>query len=480
MQFPHAAVLSLIVASSALAAEPLRLQALVPTSGSGAEHVLDTDVATGWRPEGDPVDEGLVLRWEKPAAFEHVLVKACPGATPLAIEVQVNGETYCDPETSPAMEAECGFPEQKARALSIKVVRAGPRPAAACVGTVQLFNNGTPLELLAPRSVEGTIQASSVLEPTAAHAPGFLFDGRLDFGWAEGAKGPGLGESLTVTLAAPIELTAIELWNGHQSSPEHFRKNARASRLSLSMDASPPVPLTVKDVSGEQVLKLPRPLKGSTLRVKVDKAKAGPKFPDLVLSELLLVDSQGPFTVRTPELEQQRKQLLAQVAGTGLEKLVDGRWSKRCEAEAYVVRTLKLRGNRSFLFHDVVAETGKNSGEYDETVEGTWIVKKVEAPWATVELLGRRHRFDTELKMVAGEWEFQEVESLRTGSGTLEIARVADLGEQAFQQLVAEWAKGPQRQVVDCVGKPGHTYADLVASEAFFIRGKAVTELLSR
>jgi hypothetical protein len=36
-------------------------------------------------------------------------------------------------------------------------------------------------------------------------------------------------------------------------------------------------------------------------------------------------------------------------------------------------------------------------GEYDETVEGAWVVKKVEAPWATVELFGRRHRFDTVL-----------------------------------------------------------------------------------
>jgi hypothetical protein len=55
-----------------------------------------------------------------------------------------------------------------------------------------------------------------------------------------------VGEWLTVTLSEPIELTAIELWNGHQRSQEHFRQNARASRLSLSVDGSTPVPLTVK------------------------------------------------------------------------------------------------------------------------------------------------------------------------------------------------------------------------------------------
>jgi hypothetical protein len=34
--------------------------------------------------------------------------------------------------------------------------------------------------------------------------------------------------------------------------------------------------------------------------------------------------------------------------------------------------------------------------------------------------------------------------------------------------------------VVDCVGQQGHAYKDLVASEALVIRGKLVTELLSR
>jgi hypothetical protein len=478
MKARDVAVLSLILAGSALA-EPLRLKALVPTSGSGVENVLDADVTTGWRPDGDPVDEGLILRWEKPATFEHVVVKSCPGAPGLAVEARVNGETYGDPEKAPSMEAEVGFPEQKARTLVIKVVRAGVG-SAACVGSVQLFINNVPLELLAPRGVEGSIQASSVLEPAAAYAPGFLFDGRLDFGWAEGAKGPGVGESLTLTMAEPLELTALELWNGHQRTEDHFRKNARASRLSLSVDGGKPVALNVKDGVGAQVLKLPRPLKGRTLRLKVDKAKAGSKFQDLVLSELLLVDAQGSLTVRTPELEQQRKEFLAQLAGTPLEKIVDRRWRKRCEPEAYVVRDLKLRGNRSFFFHDVVAETGQTKGEYDETMEGAWVVKKVEAPWTTVELFGRRHRFDTTLEKVAGDWEFLELESQRAGGGTLEIARVADLGEQAFQQLVSEWAQAPQKQVVDCVGKPGHTYADLVAADAFFIRGKVVNELLSR
>ena len=54
------------------------------------------------------------------------------------------------------------------------------------------------------------------------------------------------------------------------------------------------------------------------------------------------------------------------------------------------------------------------------------------------------------------------------------------MDEKAFQQLVAEWSKGVQKSVVGCVGKKGNTYPELVAADAIFVRGPAVTELLSR
>ena len=39
-----------------------------------------------------------------------------------------------------------------------------------------------------------------MLAPSDAYHPGYLFDGRLDFGWVEGVKGPGIGEPTVLTL----------------------------------------------------------------------------------------------------------------------------------------------------------------------------------------------------------------------------------------------------------------------------------------
>ena len=97
-------------------------------------------------------------------------------------------------------------------------------PAEACLSEIRLLSNGKPLALQPPRGVSGRIQASSVLEPADSYHPGLLFDGRLDYGWAEGTAGTGAGESLTLTLDEPIEAVGLLLWNGYQRSTDHFRR----------------------------------------------------------------------------------------------------------------------------------------------------------------------------------------------------------------------------------------------------------------
>ncbi len=470
------AALVLMLAGTALAAEPLTLQALTPTSGTGAELLLDGNPATGWHPEGDPVNEGVLLRLEEPVSFGTIGLQPCPGSPGLQVEVSIDGAPIYPKQTSVAAGKESlfSFPAVKNRSVFVKLL--APAPAQACLGEIRLLSEGKPLSVKAPRLVPGRIQASSVLEPADAYHPSFLFDGRTDFGWAKGAKGTGAGESLTLTLEAPVELVGLELWNGYQRSEDHFRKNARAGQLSLSVDGGAPIVLKVKDASGPQMLKLPAPVKGKTLKLTVDKAIAGTKYPDLVLSELRLVDAQGPLSVRTTDTDARRKAFQAALANTSLGKVVDRSWSKRCETgNGHMTRTFKARTNHTFVFYDQVTGT-ENDEDYDEVLDGAWVVKKVARPWAAIELYGRRHRVESR------SWnpyeEPRDTESTRIGGGTLEIARVADLDEPSFQKLVAEWSNAPQSQAVPCMGKEGNTYKELVAADAILVRGPAVTELL--
>ncbi|WP_224363008.1 NADase-type glycan-binding domain-containing protein [Hyalangium versicolor] len=478
------AILVLFVACTALAADAPSLEALTPTSGTGAEQVLDGNPTAGWRPDGDPSNEGLLLRLEEPTAFGSVGVRGCAGSPSAQVEVSVDGQPIGSPQAVTAdKETVFSFSELAHRSLFVKLV--APAPAQACIGEIQVSKGGKALALKPPRSVPGRIQASSVLTPADAYHPGFLFDGRTDFGWVEGAKGTGAGESITLTLDSPLELKGLELWNGYQRSMDHFKKNARVAQLSLSVDGGAPIVLKVGDKSGPQVISLPAPVKGKTFKLTVDKAIAGSKYPDLVLSELRLVDAQGTLTVRTPDMEERRKVFQGELANTSLAKVVDQSWYNRCaEQSGLVVRTLKLRSNHTFVFYDNTQGEGdpdKGVDESKEVLDGAWVVKKSAKPWTAIELYGRRHVIRTTTGWVPyGDVEEKSTESTRIGGGTLEIARVADLDEKAFQQLAAEWLGGVQGRSVGCLATAGHTYKELVAVDALFVRGPAVTDLFSR
>ena len=81
--------------TAALAAEPTALQALSATSGEGVEKVLDGDPATGWRPQGDAEEEGVLLRFEQPLALDAVTLRACTGSPDLSVALSQNGCFIC-------------------------------------------------------------------------------------------------------------------------------------------------------------------------------------------------------------------------------------------------------------------------------------------------------------------------------------------------------------------------------------------------
>jgi|GEM_PF-2943143 len=462
--------------SAAFAADPLALQTLTPTTGSGAERLLDGDPATGWSPEGDPVEEGVLLRFEKPVKLDGVAPRTCKGAPELKVALYLNGAETLNEETlgADAREQVLSFGKRELRSLFIRVRSAGS--GKACLSEVQLLQGGKPVAAKAPRTVVGRIEASSVLKPADAYHPGYLFDGRLDFGWVEGAKSTGAGEFLTLTLEAPVELTALELWNGYQRSEDHFQKNVRAKKVAVSVDGGAAVSLGVKNASGMQTLKLPAPMKGQVWKVLVEDVYPGKRYPDLVLSELRLVDAQGPLGVRTPDMAERKQALEKSLVGSPLEKVVNRRWSGRCTelGAGTWERHFKLRGNHTFVVYDGSPD---DEEQLTQVLDGAWVVKSASGPWTVVELFGRRHTSETSWDPYA---DMAKKEMVRIVGGKLEVARVADLGQQQFKKLVAEWAEGTQSFKVGCVGTEGNSYEDLVKADAFIVRGTAVTDLFAR
>ncbi len=459
--------------TAALAAEPTRLQALSATSGEGVEKVLDGDPATGWSPQGDAEEEGVLLRFEQPLALDGVTLRACTGSPDLSVSLSQNGLLVTSHQpVKAAQPLRLSLTGTETRSVFVRVDSASA--GKACLGEIQPLLKGQPVVVAPPRQVAGGVVASSVLAPEDAFRAAFLFDSRLDFGWAEGDKGTGKGQSFTLTLEQPVELVALELWNGYQRSEDHFKKNARAKKLAVSVDGGPAVPLAVKDVNGMQRLALPSPQKGREWKVLVEDVYPGKSYPDLVLSELRLVDAKGPLGVRIAAEAARPQALQKRLEGSPLGKLADRAWKNVCgSADDDSQRRLKLRTRGTFVFYE--DETFGDS-ERHEVFDGAWVVKKDAGPWAAVELFGRRQRSEKNWDPYA---DSANKETVRIAGGTLEVARVEDLGAQEFQKLVAAWSKGVQSGQVQCVKKGALSYEDLVKRGAFFVRGKALTDLFA-
>lgn len=63
--------------------------------------------------------------------------------------------------------------------------------------------------------------------------------------WCEGKPDEGLGESLTIALALPSKLDKLRIAAGVWKSASLFKSSNRITRLDVSIDGKPPIPLTV-------------------------------------------------------------------------------------------------------------------------------------------------------------------------------------------------------------------------------------------
>lgn len=480
-------VLPLGLAAAALAEPPRHLEALTPTSGSTAEALLDHDPSSTWRPVGDTRGEGVLLRLAVAQPIEAVELTPCPGQAVPALSVFIDGTWSRDVAGGGSTPALASLREEGSEAPMSAVrsvfLRLDMHPA--CLAEVRLLGPGNQdLGVLAPRRVPGKISASSVLSPADAYHPAFLFDQRTDFGWVEGAKGTGAGQSITLTLDTPATLTGLELWNGYQRSKDHFTKNARISRLRVEAPGHPPFVLPLKDTMGAQVVTFPQPLTTQTLKLVVEGAQAGTKFPDLVISELRLRDPSGSFGVDTPDLAQRQAALLAEVAGRPLAAVVDTRLARVCTVSAggavWSDSTFKLRSNHSFALYDQTASDLDNSS-VTEVFDGAWVVVKQDKVWSEIQLYGRRH-------VIASRWQpytgTSEESTTRVSGGILKVARVSDLGADAFASLLTTWAKaGVSPGVTDCEAladfakNKATLYPALTARGAVVVEGKALTQV---
>lgn len=441
------------------------LDALVGTSGD-ATALVDGQDSSAWKPYGDPVGEGLLVRFSAPTSLGQLELHPCPGSAAATLRLFVNGAQ---------VEQEVGFaPGQAAlwggealqepvRSLFLKVEEAqGP----LCADALRMLEpGGAPMNLAPHATVPGEIQVSSTLAPADAYHAAYLFDRRTDFGWVEGASGLGVGETLTLSFDREVHASALEIANGYQRSADHFEKNARVAELALRVDGGEPVTLAVADTQGAQRIEFPEHLQGKRWELEITKATPGTRYEDLVISELRLVEGDQPCGLATTDLATRQEDLLQSLSGKPLREVVDRHLVSLCGEGAGLQGSLKLRSNQSFVRYEEFDGDGEDS---QEVFDGAWVVSSLGTPWSTLKLYGRRHSIATEWMPYQDDLK---VESTRISGGAVEVARVEDLGPEAFEAVLRtdihlfcpDYDTLVQRHAVVVKGKP---LADILGDAA--------------
>lgn len=140
--------------------------------------------------------------------------------------------------------------------------------------------------------------ASSTLPPGSGlrYDPQLLAEDDSDSGssaWVEGAKGDGIGESVTLTLAQPAKLSRIGIANGYTKSEDIYLKNNRVARLDVSINGGKSFPVEVPDerlTSELFYFDLPAPTEPVvSVKLTIAAVYKGTKYSDTALSEVVLV-----------------------------------------------------------------------------------------------------------------------------------------------------------------------------------------------
>jgi eukaryotic-like serine/threonine-protein kinase len=94
-----------------------------------------------------------------------------------------------------------------------------------------------------------TATASSARAPMGgnSYAAEMAVDGRTETAWVEGGDGPGIGESITVTLPGPRRVARIEVWPGYFKNGKSWTNNNRLARVSVRFSDGRTVETTFQD-----------------------------------------------------------------------------------------------------------------------------------------------------------------------------------------------------------------------------------------
>ncbi|GAB4494544.1 MAG: hypothetical protein OHK0019_21180 [Saprospiraceae bacterium] len=392
---------------------PTYLEGVYATSSSPAHEVFDLfddNPGTGWQTqEGSGPDEGIMIYFQNPVVLQSVQVMPEEGSfqgEAAFMQTYVNGALGAGGKPGDKIDlgkkavkslylrfVKTGLEQTAKRERDGREVEIESYPGNAYIGIKELIvlnDKGESLRLVPPQRQIGSLSASSTLAPDIAYSPANLFDTRKEFGWVEGNKtSAGEGETLNFEFEEPVNITAIQIWNGYQRSSEHFAANARVRNFEFGAKGGPMTVYTLSDSKTAQKVKLAAPLKGQSFELKIKNIYPGKKYKDLVISELVFFDGEQPFVVSSKLPEQNRANLRSQVGSSPLAQLFNRRISNLLDDESGTIteQSLIIRSDGTFVLYS--NEILPDDSESQTLADGNWELVSSDEAGATIKIFGR-------------------------------------------------------------------------------------------
>ena len=379
---PVLAVLSL--ACAGIAPEPYggRLVSLTDDDGTSLANLAYTGETSKAPFQGsatlDRYGDSLLVVFPEPTLVGTATLRACKGTGPADYTIYADGARMGNGRLQDEF-----FDNQGVELLEpVKEVRfafEGPTVSSTlCVFQVDFQTNRFSMRVGPPKTVKGTATASSTLAPENAYHPTFAFDGRPDYAWLEGQPDNGVGSWIQLSTASAVTVHGVSILDGYQRSAAHYDGNSRASQVRLDVDGTAVETFDLADTMGFQDFTLDKPVTGFDFRFHVLAAHDSKGDPDLSISEIRLLDEEGPLdiSVAAPRPKMATNHPVSKAAGTWYVDACTGH-----------KRGLKIRGN-SFMY--VERATASADAPLTKVFDGAWGVgRKTDAPWSQITLHGR-------------------------------------------------------------------------------------------
>ena len=398
--------------------------------------ILDNDASTYWKtlPGAGP-DEGIMIYFQKPTYLTGIKVNFASGSNLSEvefIEVYGDGRSFWGGKN---IEEELSslyirIASVKNTNISRSVIdgkdywrESFSIEKSVGISELQLLGvDEKPLKIVAPEYIKGKINTSTNLKPALAYGGDNLMDGRKEFGWAEGAKGVGVGETVTFSFEEEVEIDRLKLWNGYQRSPSHFSGNGRVKTFSFGLKGQTPVDYSVKDSQQPEEINLASPVKGREFILTIKDIYRGTKYEDLVISEIHFMNEDQSIILQSDVIENRVKMqralasnLLKQFLDRNISANFNGSEEDGTKSVYYNENSsMIIRSNNTFVIYQTkstsIEEYDEEEDYYDESVDktetisdGNWELVEEQDDFVKIRIFGKIFTPTTSAELYKGD-----------------------------------------------------------------------------